>query len=95
MEKLIEISFQYREAFASDNEALRAIKGHQVEIIFNVEIPYPPLLGRTAYTATPSTREALETHIYELMKLGVLENVTHNGEVEVTMPLIITCHNDK
>ncbi|MBW0492298.1 hypothetical protein O181_032013 [Austropuccinia psidii MF-1] len=94
-EELIEISFQYREAFASHNETLGAVKGHEVESIFNVESAYPPLLRRKAYTPTPSAREALETHIDELMKLGGLANVRHNGEVEVTMPLIITCHNDK
>ncbi|MBW0590878.1 hypothetical protein O181_130593 [Austropuccinia psidii MF-1] len=47
-EELIEILFQYRKAFASDDEPLGAIKGHEVDIIINVEIPYPPLLRRTA-----------------------------------------------
>ncbi|MBW0546709.1 hypothetical protein O181_086424 [Austropuccinia psidii MF-1] len=36
-DELIEILFQYREAFASDNELLGAIKGHEAEIILNVE----------------------------------------------------------
>ncbi|MBW0503076.1 hypothetical protein O181_042791 [Austropuccinia psidii MF-1] len=36
-EELIEILFQYRGAFASDNEPLGAIKGHEVEIMLNVE----------------------------------------------------------
>ncbi|MBW0590239.1 hypothetical protein O181_129954 [Austropuccinia psidii MF-1] len=48
-EELIEILFQYREAFASDDEPLGAIKGHEVDIILNVERPYPPLLRRPAY----------------------------------------------
>ncbi|MBW0586103.1 hypothetical protein O181_125818 [Austropuccinia psidii MF-1] len=43
-EELIEILFQYREAFASDNEPLGAIKGHEVDIMINVERPYLPLL---------------------------------------------------
>ncbi|MBW0498114.1 hypothetical protein O181_037829 [Austropuccinia psidii MF-1] len=42
-EELIEILFQYREAFASDNELLGAIKGHEVDIMLKVERPYPPL----------------------------------------------------
>ncbi|MBW0536494.1 hypothetical protein O181_076209, partial [Austropuccinia psidii MF-1] len=83
------------EAFASDDEPLGAIKGHEVDIILNVERPYPPLLGRPAYPASPRAREALESHINELMKLGVLRNVGHNEEVEVTTPVIITWHNDK
>ncbi|MBW0584301.1 hypothetical protein O181_124016 [Austropuccinia psidii MF-1] len=94
-EELIEILFQYREAFASDNEPLGAIKGHEVDIMLNVERPYPPLLRRSAYPASPRAREALEHHINELMKLGVLIKAGHNEEVEVTTPVIITWHNDK
>ncbi|MBW0525682.1 hypothetical protein O181_065397 [Austropuccinia psidii MF-1] len=77
-EELIEILFQYREAFASDNEPLRDIKGHEVNIMLNVERPYPPLLPRPAYPASPRAREALESHINELMKLGVHRKVGHN-----------------
>ncbi|MBW0513857.1 hypothetical protein O181_053572 [Austropuccinia psidii MF-1] len=73
-EKLIEILFQYREAFASDNEPLGAMKDHEVDIILNVERPYPPLLIRSAYPANPRAREELETHINELMKLGFLKD---------------------
>ncbi|MBW0570052.1 hypothetical protein O181_109767, partial [Austropuccinia psidii MF-1] len=94
-EELIEILFQYREDFASDNEHLGAIKVHEVYIMLNVERPYPPLLRRPAYPASPRAREALESHINELMKLGVLRKVGHNEEVEVTTPVIITWHNDK
>ncbi|MBW0574427.1 hypothetical protein O181_114142 [Austropuccinia psidii MF-1] len=47
-EELIEILFQYREAFASDNEPLGAINGHEVGIILNVERPHLPLLRRPA-----------------------------------------------
>ncbi|MBW0510976.1 hypothetical protein O181_050691 [Austropuccinia psidii MF-1] len=43
-DELIKMLFQYREAFACDNEPLGAIKGHEVEISLNVERPYPPLL---------------------------------------------------
>ncbi|MBW0543323.1 hypothetical protein O181_083038 [Austropuccinia psidii MF-1] len=94
-EELIEILIQYREAFSSDNEPLGAIKGHEVYINLNVERPYPPLLRRPAYPTSPRAREALESHINELVKLGVLRNIGHNEEVEVTTPVIITWHNDK
>ncbi|MBW0550289.1 hypothetical protein O181_090004 [Austropuccinia psidii MF-1] len=94
-EELIEILFQYREAFSSDNEPLGAIKGHEVDIILNGERPYPPLLRRPAYPSSPRAREELETHIDELMKLGVLRKGGNNEEVEVTTPVIITWHNDK
>ncbi|MBW0466478.1 hypothetical protein O181_006193 [Austropuccinia psidii MF-1] len=94
-EGIIEILFQYREAFSSDNEPLGAIEGHEVDIILNLEIPYPPLLKIPAYPASPRAREALETHINELMKPGVFRKFGHNEEVEVTTPVIITWHNDK
>ncbi|MBW0504672.1 hypothetical protein O181_044387 [Austropuccinia psidii MF-1] len=94
-EELIEILFQYREAFASHNEPLGAIKGHEVDIMLNVERPYPPRSRRSAYPASPRAREALESHINELMKLGVLRKVGHNEDVEVTTPVIITWHNYK
>ncbi|MBW0554221.1 hypothetical protein O181_093936 [Austropuccinia psidii MF-1] len=94
-EELIEILFQYREAFASNNKPLGANKGHEEEIMPNVERPYPPLLRRQAYPASLRAREALQSHINELMKLGFLRKVGHNGEVEVKTPVIITWHNDK
>ncbi|MBW0512331.1 hypothetical protein O181_052046 [Austropuccinia psidii MF-1] len=89
-EYLIEILFQYKEAFFSDNEPLEAIKGHEVDMIINAQGPNPPILGRPAYPPSPSAREALKTHINELMKLGVLRKVGHNEQVEVTTPVIIT-----
>ncbi|MBW0558185.1 hypothetical protein O181_097900, partial [Austropuccinia psidii MF-1] len=94
-EELIEILFQYREAFASDDEPLGAIKGHELDIMLNVERPYPQLLRIPAYPASPRAREKLENHINELMKLGVLGKVGHNEKVEVTNPVIITWNNDK
>ncbi|MBW0513281.1 hypothetical protein O181_052996 [Austropuccinia psidii MF-1] len=41
--------YDHKEAFASDKEPLGAIVGHEVEIILNIERPYPPLLRRPAY----------------------------------------------
>ncbi|MBW0487033.1 hypothetical protein O181_026748 [Austropuccinia psidii MF-1] len=94
-EELIEFLLQCKEAFASDNEPLGSIQGHQVDIMLNVEIPYPPLLRRPDYPASLRAREEFEAHIDELMKLGVLRKVGHNEEVEVTTAVIITWNNDK
>ncbi|MBW0507193.1 hypothetical protein O181_046908 [Austropuccinia psidii MF-1] len=84
-----------RETLGSDKEPLGAIKGHEVDIMLNVERTYPPLSRRPAYPASPRAREALESHINELMKPGVLRNFGNNEEVEVTTPVIITWNNDK
>ncbi|MBW0542456.1 hypothetical protein O181_082171 [Austropuccinia psidii MF-1] len=94
-EELIELLFKYREPFPSDNESPGAIKGHEVDIMLNVERPYPPLLRSPAYPASPRAREALESHINELMKLGGLRKVGKNVELEVTTPVMITCDNEK
>ncbi|MBW0574129.1 hypothetical protein O181_113844 [Austropuccinia psidii MF-1] len=94
-EELIEILFQYREAFSFNNEPLEAIKGHEEDIMLNVKRPYHPLLRRPAYPASPRAREALENDINELMKLGVLRTVGHNEELEVKAPVIITWNNDE
>ncbi|MBW0499788.1 hypothetical protein O181_039503 [Austropuccinia psidii MF-1] len=93
--KLIDLFFKYKNAFATEKEPLGAIIEHEVDIILNVEKPYPPLLRRPAYPASPRAREALEVHIKELMDLGVLRKVGHNEQVEVTKPVMITCHNGK
>ncbi|MBW0584768.1 hypothetical protein O181_124483 [Austropuccinia psidii MF-1] len=94
-EKLIDLLFKYKNAFATDKEPLGGIIGHEVDIILNVEKPYPPLLRRPAYPASRRAREALEVHIKELMYLGVLRKVGHNEQVEVTTPVIIAWPNGK
>ncbi|MBW0497418.1 hypothetical protein O181_037133 [Austropuccinia psidii MF-1] len=94
-ENLIEILFEYREAFASDNEQIGAFKGNEVETMLNVERPYPPLLRIPPYQASPKAREALETYINELIMLGVFRKVGHNEGVEVTTPVISNWLNDK
>ncbi|MBW0572253.1 hypothetical protein O181_111968 [Austropuccinia psidii MF-1] len=93
--KLIDLLFKYKNAFATDKEPLGSIIGHEVDIILNVEKPYPPLLRRPAYPASPRAREALEVHIKELMYLGVLRKVGHDEQVEVITPVIRTWHNGK
>ncbi|MBW0516622.1 hypothetical protein O181_056337 [Austropuccinia psidii MF-1] len=78
-----------------DRISTRCIIGNEVDIILNVEKPYPPLLRRPAYPAGPRARETLEVYIEELMDLGVLRKVGHNEQLEVTTPVIITWHNGK
>ncbi|MBW0510935.1 hypothetical protein O181_050650 [Austropuccinia psidii MF-1] len=72
---------------------LGEIVGHEVEIILNIERPYPPLLRRPAYPASPKSREALELHIKEPLDLGVMRKMGHNEEVKITTPVIVAWHN--
>ncbi|MBW0507684.1 hypothetical protein O181_047399 [Austropuccinia psidii MF-1] len=81
--------------FFSDNEPLGTTRGNEVDITLNFDRPYPPVIRRPAYPAHPRAREALEKHIQEFIQLGVLSQVGHNEEVEVTTPVIITWSNDQ
>ncbi|MBW0505513.1 hypothetical protein O181_045228 [Austropuccinia psidii MF-1] len=92
---IIELLYTYKNAFASGNEPLGAIKEHEVDITININRPYPPVLRIPPYPANPRAREALEKHFQELIQLGLLRKVGHNEEVEVTEPVMISWHNDK
>ncbi|MBW0494099.1 hypothetical protein O181_033814 [Austropuccinia psidii MF-1] len=93
--ELSALLYYHREAFASEKEPLGEIIGHEVHIILNIERPYPSLLRRPAYTASPKSREALEISIKELLDIGVIIKVGHNEEVEITTPVIVEWHNGK
>ncbi|MBW0567976.1 hypothetical protein O181_107691 [Austropuccinia psidii MF-1] len=73
--------YDHKQAFASDKEPLGSIIGPGVDIILNIERPYPPLLRIPAYPASPKSRKALEIHMKELLHLGVIRKVGHNDEV--------------
>ncbi|MBW0545571.1 hypothetical protein O181_085286 [Austropuccinia psidii MF-1] len=89
------LSYDHKEAFALDKEPFGAIIGHEVDIILNIKRPYPPLLRRPAYPASPKSREALELHIKELLDLCVIRKDCHNEKVEITTPVIVAWHNGK
>ncbi|MBW0506524.1 hypothetical protein O181_046239 [Austropuccinia psidii MF-1] len=93
--ELIDVLYTYKNAFASDNEPLGAIRGHEADINLDIDRPYPPVLRRPTYPEILRAREALEKHIQELIKLGVLRKVGHNEEVEETTIVFIACHNNK
>ncbi|MBW0579690.1 hypothetical protein O181_119405 [Austropuccinia psidii MF-1] len=79
--ELYSLFYDHKGAFSSDKEPLEAIIGHEADIILNIERPYPPVLRRPAYPESPKSREALETHIKELLDLGVIIKVGHNEEL--------------
>ncbi|MBW0548013.1 hypothetical protein O181_087728 [Austropuccinia psidii MF-1] len=93
--ELYSLSYDHKKTFASDKEPLGEIIGHEVDIILNIERPYPPLLRRPAYPTSPKSREALEIHTKELLDLGVIRKVGHNEEVEIATPVIVAWHNGK
>ncbi|MBW0461015.1 hypothetical protein O181_000730 [Austropuccinia psidii MF-1] len=92
---MIDFLLKYKSAFATVKEPLVAIIENEVEIIINVEKPYSRILRRPDYPAGSESRESLEVHIKELIEPGVLREVGHNEQVEVTTPLIIAWKNGK
>ncbi|MBW0485309.1 hypothetical protein O181_025024 [Austropuccinia psidii MF-1] len=93
--ELYALLYDHKEAFSSDEEPLEPIVGDEVDIILNIERPYPPLLEKPAYPASPQSRESLEIHIKELLELRVIRKLGHNEEVEITTPVIVEWHNGK
>ncbi|MBW0553939.1 hypothetical protein O181_093654 [Austropuccinia psidii MF-1] len=93
--ELFSLLYDHKGAFASDKEPVGVILGHEVDFMLNIERPYLPLLSRPAYPASPKSREALETHIKELLDLGVIRKVGHNEEVEIPTPVMLAWHNRK
>ncbi|MBW0590345.1 hypothetical protein O181_130060 [Austropuccinia psidii MF-1] len=89
----IESLFQCKEEFLFNNETLGEIKGHELKIKLNAERSYPPLLMRPHYPDRHRDREALETHINEVIKPGVLRNAGYNEKLEVKAPGILTLNN--
>ncbi|MBW0585782.1 hypothetical protein O181_125497, partial [Austropuccinia psidii MF-1] len=68
--ELFAILCDHKEAFSTDQEPPGEIGGHKVDIILNIERPYPPLVRRPSYPASPKSREALQIHIEELLHLS-------------------------
>ncbi|MBW0556076.1 hypothetical protein O181_095791 [Austropuccinia psidii MF-1] len=54
--ELIDVLYTCNNDFASDNEPLGTLKGHEVDITLNIDRPYPPVLRRPAYPAGPRAR---------------------------------------
>ncbi|MBW0580697.1 hypothetical protein O181_120412 [Austropuccinia psidii MF-1] len=82
-------------AFAIGDEPLGKIKGHDIEVYLDVEIPYPPMLRRPPYPESLKTRKEIEKHINELLDTDVIRNIGHNEIVEITTPVLITWHDGK
>ncbi|MBW0524770.1 hypothetical protein O181_064485 [Austropuccinia psidii MF-1] len=92
---LIDVLYTYKDSFASYNEPLGTIIGHEVDITPNIDRPYPPVLRRPAYPTTPRARKSWEKYIQELIQLVVLRKVGHHEGGEVKTSVTIAWHNDK
>jgi hypothetical protein len=92
---VLKVCYNYQEAFCTTEHPIGNVRGHDIKIELTCSTPYPPILRKAPYPSSPKSREALETHIKELLDLQVLRKVGHNEQVEITTPVIIAWHNNK
>ncbi|MBW0471791.1 hypothetical protein O181_011506 [Austropuccinia psidii MF-1] len=92
---LLKMLMKNKPAFANGEEPLGKIRGHDIDLYVDVEIPYPPVLRRPPYPASLGTRKEIEKHINELLDMDFIRNIGHNEIVEFTSPVLITWHDGK
>ncbi|MBW0570361.1 hypothetical protein O181_110076 [Austropuccinia psidii MF-1] len=73
-------------AFAIGEEPLGKIRGHDIELYLNVEIPYSLMLRRPPYPESVETRKEIEKHINKLLDMDFIRKIGHNEIVEITTP---------
>ncbi|MBW0524169.1 hypothetical protein O181_063884 [Austropuccinia psidii MF-1] len=60
---LLKMLRKNRPEFAIGEEPLAKIRGHDIELYLDVEIPYPPMPRRPLYPESLETRKEIEKHI--------------------------------
>lgn len=73
----------------------RKIDNHRVRVTLTMENPYPLILRKPPYPASPKNIVEIERDMNELLTLGVLRKVGEQKEVDITTPVIIAWHNGK
>ncbi|MBW0501888.1 hypothetical protein O181_041603 [Austropuccinia psidii MF-1] len=84
-----------RPEFAIGEKPLGKIRGHDIELYLDVEIPYPPMLRRPPYQESVESRKEIEKYINELLEMDVIRKIGHNEIVEITTPVLITWNDGK
>ncbi|MBW0480986.1 hypothetical protein O181_020701 [Austropuccinia psidii MF-1] len=84
-----------RPEFAIGEEPLGKIRGNDIELYLDVEIPYPPILRRPPSPESLETRKKIEKHVNELLDMDVRRKIGHNEIVEITTPVLINWHDGK
>ncbi|MBW0473924.1 hypothetical protein O181_013639 [Austropuccinia psidii MF-1] len=80
---------------AIGEEPLGKIRGNDIELYLDVERPYPPKLRRPPYPEGLETRKKIEKNVNELLEMDVIRKIGHNEILEITNPVLITCHDGK
>ncbi|KAG0139312.1 hypothetical protein CROQUDRAFT_54896 [Cronartium quercuum f. sp. fusiforme G11] len=80
---------KYHNEFGLGKFTLGKIIKHPVSINLTVNKPYPPILKKNPYPASPRNRVEIEKHIDELLKMKVIRKVGNNEAVDIATPVII------
>ncbi|MBW0488344.1 hypothetical protein O181_028059 [Austropuccinia psidii MF-1] len=75
---LLKMLRKNRPEFSIGEETLGKIRGNDIELCLDVEIPYPPMMRRPPYPASLETRKEIEEHINELLDVDVIRNIGDN-----------------
>ncbi|MBW0484185.1 hypothetical protein O181_023900 [Austropuccinia psidii MF-1] len=92
---LLKILRKNRPSFSICGEPLGKIRGHDIELYWDVERPYPPMLRRPPCPVSLDARGGIEKHTNELLEMDVIRKLGHNEIVEITPPVLITWHDGK
>ena len=95
VEQLKDLCFKFKDCFATEDQPLSLIKGHEFDIELTADQPYPPALRKPPYPLSPRGKEALTTLLDSLLKLAVIRKVEPNEEVDITTAVVIAWHNGK
>ncbi|MBW0482174.1 hypothetical protein O181_021889 [Austropuccinia psidii MF-1] len=93
--KLLIIWRKNRTDFSIGDKTLWKIRGHDIELYWNVIRPYAPMLRQPPYPEILESREEIEKNINELLEMGIINKIGHKEIVEVTTPVLITWHDFK
>ncbi|MBW0470975.1 hypothetical protein O181_010690 [Austropuccinia psidii MF-1] len=82
-------------AFAIGEKPLGNIRGHDIELYWDLERSYPPMIRRPPYPESLETRKEIEKHINELLDMDVIRKIGHNQIVGMNTPVLITWKDGK
>ena len=74
-QEVVKLIHKYYEQFGLGEQCLGKIDNHPVSVTLTMEKPYPPILRKAPYPASPRNRVEIERHIDELLTLAVLRKV--------------------
>ncbi|MBW0579865.1 hypothetical protein O181_119580 [Austropuccinia psidii MF-1] len=81
---LLKMLRKNKPAFAIDQEPLGKFRGHHIELYFDVERTYPPILRRPPYPEILKTRKEIEQHIVRF----VYETLDNSSKIKSTITVL-------